>query len=310
MWPIDGGKGINSNIRGTKEVSSGYRPLVDFMVVGAQKCGTTALFEYLKQHPEICMSSKKEVHLFDGPDYSNTWTPAQIDSRYRSEFQDDSLDSAIHSEHLPAERAIDSCTRDQSLVEAGDNPPRTKIFRGEATPIYLFLSEIAGELKRYNPSLKLIVLLRDPAERAISHYYMEKNKGYERFPLWLALLCEPWRLWRCKNRRRHDSAWHRHSYRKRGQYRSQLRNLYRHFDEMQVLVIRTEDLAQRHDSVLNAVFKFLGVSERWPIEHNRVFEGDWGGHRHAVVYWLLRLSYLPETAWMKSIDQQIRIASG
>ena len=95
-----------------------------------------------------------------------------------------------------------------------------------ATPIYLFLPAVAGELKRYNPGLKLIVLLRDPVERAISHFYMEKNRDKEHLPLWLALLAEPFRLRRREDASHVDSHLRRHAYRRRGLYSLQLRNLY------------------------------------------------------------------------------------
>ena len=110
------------------------------------------------------MSSRKEVRLFDAPEYSSDWTPEQIDEHYRPYF-----------EHCSGARV-----------------------RGETTPIYLFFPEIARELERYNLELKLIVLLRDPVERAISHYYMERNRDAERLPLWLALLCEPIHVRRCR----------------------------------------------------------------------------------------------------------------
>ena len=169
-----------------------YRPMLDFMIVGAQKCGTTALAHFRSQHPEIGMASPKEAHLFDSPKYSSDWTPEQIDERYRP--------------------FLEHCTG--------------AAVRGEATPIYMFLPEIAGELKRYNPDLKLIVLLRDPVERAISHFYMEKNRDKEHLPLWLALLAEPFRLRRREDAKHVDSHLRRHSYRRRGLYSLQLRNLY------------------------------------------------------------------------------------
>ena len=56
-------------------MSEPYRPLLDFMIVGVQKGGTNALYRFLREHPEIGMSSRKEVHLFDAPDYSGAWTP-------------------------------------------------------------------------------------------------------------------------------------------------------------------------------------------------------------------------------------------
>ena len=83
------------------------------------------------------------------------------------------------------------------------------------------------------------MLLRDPVERAISHYYMEKNRDKEHRPLWLALLSEGFSLRRCRDARHPDSAMRRHSYRRRGLYSLQLRNLYRFFDEDRVLIVRT-----------------------------------------------------------------------
>lgn len=240
--------------------SGTHKPLVDFMIIGAQKCGTSALHRFLDQHPEIDMASQKEVHLFDSPEYSNAWSPAQIDERYAPHFR--------------------------GRPEAA--------LRGEATPVYLYLPDIAPELKRYNPRLKLIVLLRDPAERAISHYYMEKGRGQEHRPLWLALLAEPLRLARDRNPKAPNSATRWHSYRHRGLYSRQLRNLYRSFDKSSVLVIRNGDLRQRHDAVLRRTLAFLGARQDLRIPAAAVLEGDYPGKAHRLARWLLRLSYLPE----------------
>ena len=167
------------------------------------------------------MASRKEAHLFDAPGYSSAWTPAEIDERYRPFF-----------EH-----------------EAGAR------VRGEATPIYLFLPEVARELARYNPDLKVIVLLRDPVERAISHYYMEKGREREHLPLWLALLREPFRVRRCRDARAFRSAVRTHSYRSRGLYSRQLRKLYRHFEAGSgARPASARDLRKRHDATLRRVF--------------------------------------------------------
>jgi len=237
------------------------------MVIGAQKGGTKALYRFLGRHPEIGMSSRKEVHLFDAPEYSHDWTPEQIDERYRPFF-----------EHCPDAR-----------------------IRGEATPIYLYFPEIARELARYHPRLKLIVLLRDPVERAISHYYMEWNRDWERRPLWQALLLEPFRLRRCRNPRADRSAMRVGSYRTRGLYSRQLRNLYRFFDRAQVLIVHNRDLRENHDGTLRRVFAFLGVSEEVRIPRGVHNEGRRGGRRHRLVSRLLRLSYLRERARMRAL---------
>ena len=244
-----------------------YRPLLDFMIVGAQRCGTTALAQFLSRHPEIAMSSPKEVHLFDGRSYSPDWTPEEIDARYRHVFKEG----------------------------AGAR------LRGEATPMYLFFPEIAGELKRYNPGLKVIVLLRDPVERAISSYYFQKNRGRERRPLWLALLLEPLRIRRPHNPRAIGSLTRVCTYRGRGLYSRQLRNLFRHFDRERVLILRARDLEQRHDAVLRRVFAFLEVDDEVRIAPETVNRADRNGRKHRLVSWLLRLSYLPEFVRMRAL---------
>ena len=176
-------------------------------------------------------------------------------------------------------------------------------FRGEATPVYLFFPEIARELRRYNPGLKLIVLLRDPVERAISSYYFQKHRGKERRPLWLALLLEPLRLRRRHNPRASGSLTRVCAYRRRGLYSLQLRNLYRFFDWEQVLIVRTRDLAQHHHAVLRRVFAFLGVDEGVRIAPVRVHQADRAGRKHRVVSWLLRLSYLAEFARIRALSR-------
>ena len=261
--------------RSVPPMPDAHRPRLGFMIVGAQKCGTTALAHFLSRHPEVGMADPKEAHLFDAPDYSDGWCPKEIDERYRPSF-----------EHCPG-----------------------ATIRGEATPIYMFLPEVARELHRYNPDLKLIVLLRDPVERAISHYYMERARGDERLPLWLALLSEPFRLRRCRDARRADSAMRRHSYRRRGLYSLQLRNLYRHFDRGGVLVIRTQDLLRRHDAVLRQAFAFLGVSGDVRIAPEMVYpdvpgNGGRDGRPHRAVSCLLRLSYLAESARLRALRKQ------
>ena len=249
-----------------------YRPMLGFMIVGAQRCGTSALARFLSRHPEIAMSSPKEVHLFDRPDYSPDWTPEEVDARYRLAFKDG----------------------------AGAR------IRGEATPIYLFFPEIARELRRYNPRLKLIVLVRDPVDRAISSYYLEKNRGRERRPLGLALLIEPLRLRRSHNPRAARSVTRVCAYRRRGLYSRQLRNLFQCFDREQVLIVRTRDLAEHHDAVLRRVFGFLGVNEEVRIEPEMVNQADRGGRKHRVVSWLLRVSYLAESARMRALSRSLR----
>lgn len=246
------------------------RPLVDFMVIGAQKCGTTALASFLAAHPEIGMAAPKETHLFDDPDYGPDWTRTDVDARY---------------------------------AECFDHSARTRL-RGEATPVYLYFPETAAELARYNPDLKVIVLLRDPAERAVSHYYMQRARGAERRPFWLALLLEPFVLRLDGAPRRKGSPTRERGYRARGLYGRQLANLYRHLPRDRVLVVRQADLLADHDGVLRTVFEFLNADPDARVPAARVFVGG-PRPRHRFAKALLRLTFRADTERLRGLGVRL-----
>ena len=233
------------------------KPVVDFVIAGVQKGGTSALWQFLRQHPQIGMALPKEVHLFDAPDYVPDTPVADLDARYRPWFA-----------HWGAVR-----------------------LRGEDTPNYTFMPEIAPQLKRYNAALKLIVLLRDPVRRALSAHRFQRARGRERLPFALALLVEAWRLRRDRAPRRWRSATRQHSYRRRGLYAEQLANLYAHFEPRQVLVLESEELLRNQDAVLRRVFRFLGVDESPLMPLATVFATQHRDGSHRLACALLRLSY-------------------
>src|SRR5690348_9347014 len=110
--------------------------LVDFFIVGVQKGGTTALAEYLGQHPGIQMSRDKEVHHFD-------------------------------NENLDWSRPAHTQLHDQFDWSV------RRVIRGEATPIYIYWPSSLARIKNYNKDAKLIVALRHPSFRAFSHWKWE-----------------------------------------------------------------------------------------------------------------------------------------
>lgn len=115
--------------------------LVQFLIAGAQKSGTSALDAYLRRHPALEMASPKETHFFD--------REAGIDWR------------APDYERLHAHYAL---------------PDR---MRGEATPITLYWTPAHYRVLRYNPDMRFILLFRDPVERAWSHWKMNRANGWE-----------------------------------------------------------------------------------------------------------------------------------
>ncbi|MBV1907092.1 MAG: sulfotransferase [Pseudomonadales bacterium] len=259
------------------------KPRLDFLVAGAQKSGTTALAHYLALHPGLIMAKPKEAHIFDTLKPDSGVSPEQIDSRYAPLFQSDTPPNAS-----PSPSASASAT-------PNTNPKAENLLYGEATPIYMYLEDIPEKMARYNPQLKIIVILRDPVERAISHYYMERSRQNEKLPLWLALLLEPYRLYRKASLASNLQASRRlHSYRSRGLYTRQLLRLHKYFDPKQILILCSKDLANDHKATLTRLFQFLDVSPSQIPEPVKLFVGDPIRSAHYFSRACLKLSYLAE----------------
>lgn len=222
--------------------SSPAEPLVRFVIGGVQKGGTTALAHYLGRQPGVSLPRDKEAHVFDAGDFDDEAPTALVDAGFLPKFE--------------------SAT--------------TTRLHGDATPIYLFLPQAIDRIARYNPAMRWIILLRDPAERAVSHHHMERLRGHERWPLPLALLLERRRLQRAAGSLAEGSSLRIHSYRARGDYAAQLDALFARFPREQVLLLRSEDLRASPDATLSRVCDFLGMQA--PVagaDYAPVFAGDY-----------------------------------
>ena len=120
--------------------SDGRMVLPNFIICGTQRGGTTALYHYLKMHPEVYMSVKKEVHFFD----------------------------------LNFHRGVEWYSRFFSGARYGSYKAV-----GEASPLYMYLEEVPERIHSLLPEAKLIFILRHPVDRAYSHYWHEVKLGFE-----------------------------------------------------------------------------------------------------------------------------------
>jgi hypothetical protein len=202
---------------------------VDFLICGTQKGGTSALFNYLKEHPEICMADRKEVHFFDDESHFVNKNPDY--SKYHLSF---------------------SPKHESQLV-------------GEATPIYMYWHDAPRRIWEYNPNIKLIVLLRNPIERAYSHWNMERFRGADNLPFWDAIINEKERC------RAELPLQHRvYSYIDRGFYLEQLRRLWMYFPIHQVMALKHEHLQNQPSNALRQICEFLGVAPFQSVETKNV----------------------------------------
>jgi hypothetical protein len=197
-------------------VASLSKNKVDFVIAGTQKGGTSALDAYLRTHPEICMAARKEIHFFDN-EYIFRFSPIKYPI-YHSYF----------------------------------NPrPHHRII-GESTPIYMYWLDAPRRIWHYNPRMKIVIVLRNPIERAYSHW--NKNKNADRLTFWDALQKE---RDRCK-----EAFPYQHrvfSYVDRGFYSEQLRRIWQYFPKEQVLLLRNEDLRNSPNDTLQRLADFLGI---------------------------------------------------
>jgi hypothetical protein len=220
--------------------TAGLRPLPDFLILGAQKAGTTALYAYLRWHPQVTGPSFKEVSFFDRH-------YARGERWYRA--------------HLPIRRS--------GIV-------------GEASPSYLFHPLAPERVARMLPRARLIGLLRNPVDRAFSHYQHEVALGREELSFEGALAREDERMQGELERMLRDPsyfsyAWWNYTYAARGRYAEQLERWLDAFPREQLLVLFTEELAADTAGTYRRVLDFLGVDARGLDSYPRIFEREYGG---------------------------------
>jgi hypothetical protein len=210
----------------------------DFLIIGTQRGGTTSLYRYLEQHPNVMPAIlNKGIHYFDtgharGPDW------------YRS--------------HFPT-----SAAKALRRRKAGGGP----IITGEGSPYYCFHPLAVERIARELPDGRFILMLRDPAERAYSHHQHELARGFEDLPFDQALEAEEQRLAGEEERLLSDASYYsfahqHHSYLARGQYLRQVRRWHEHLPPSQLLIVDSSEFFSDPDTVYRAVLRFLGLEER------------------------------------------------
>ncbi len=223
------------------EATEQHRPFPDFLIIGAQKAGTTALYQYLAQHPHVRPAITKEVHYFDTNfERGERW--------YRG--------------HFPRRP-------DRTWHRSG-------FLTGEATPFYLFHPWVPARVAECVPDVKLIVMLRDPVRRAISHFYHEVSLGFESRPLPRALDEEPSMIAGEEHRLARglpsSPAYQHRSYFSRGLYADQLQRWLSHVPREQLLVLPSERLSNDGGESYRRVLDFLGLPDDGRTTFGRIHQ--------------------------------------
>ena len=216
--------------------------LPNFFIIGAAKSGTTSLYYYLKEHPQIYMSPMKEPEFF-------SFLGQKVDRK------DGRQAPGIYAlSDWKEYEALFSGVKDEKII-------------GEASPSYIYVPEVPLRIRQYISDPKFIAILRDPAERAYSHFNMRLNKLSHKVGEPITNFAE---VLKAEDQRIKDGwacGWH---YKKRGFYYEQLKRYYELFGRNRIRVFLYEDLRSDPPKVLQEIFRFLGVDESFVPDFEKV----------------------------------------
>ena len=237
--------------------------MINFIIAGVQKSGTTSLANLLNQHSKIKIPAEKELHFFDDETipWSNT---ALVASLYLERFK---------------------CTYKENML------------LGDATPIYCYWQPCMQRIWNYNPNMRIVLCLRNPVERAYSHWTMEHNRNWDSLTFAEAIKYEDSRC------REALPFQHRvYSYISRGFYSEQLRRLWQFFPKTQTLILRHDDLAKDSLAVLECIHRFLGLDRELPSTHSvNTNRGRYGSHMDSHVRSQLQAIFNPEISQLEQM---------
>jgi len=198
-----------------------YEP--SFLIIGGIRCGTTSLVRYLEQHPAIRIPATKEVHYFD-------WNSNRSTAWYRSWFP---------------------------LMRPGKHEA---VLAGESSPSYLMDPDVPARVAATMPSVRIILLVRNPVERAYSHFRLRRGRAYEPMESFADTLAdEPTRRKKAAARQQRTGA-AIDCYFHQGEYAIGLERWLAQFDQDQILTIQSERLFANPKDAYGTALDFLGLS--------------------------------------------------
>lgn len=220
-------------------ITSPWRKLPEFIIIGCTRSGTVALNKYLNQHTNIKMASRKEIHYFNkeihykqGIRWYKSFFPIKIFNK--------------------------------------------KSISGEATPDYIHNPKVAKRIKKLNPNIKLIIVLRNPTDRAFSHYHYMKRTKRENLSFEDAIKNENDRIGKEKELKQYDGEnFRRYSYLDRGLYLEQIQHWEKFFSRNQILIVENNDLQKHVQSTTDNVVNFLGLEKQTINDKSNVNVGKY-----------------------------------
>ncbi len=231
--------------------------LPDFFIVGAAKAGTTSIYQYLKQHPEIYLPPIKEVNYF-----CSDIRPENFRTDYaRSVY----LNVDAYIEGGMKDEVFHGFIQNWEQYKKIFNPAAGKNAIGELSNTYLFSEVAAKNIYEKFPQAKIIMILRNPVERAFSHYQMDLRNGLVKEDFITEFNNDRYRLpkgWGISN-----------LYYELGLYSEQVKRFMQFFKREQILVLLHDNFVNHEKSSFHMICKFLNVNENFEfnfsVKHNQ-----------------------------------------
>lgn len=217
--------------------------MVDFFVIGAVKAGTTSLHKYLEQHPAIEMSRAKWTRFFHVDEIHLDFE--ELSAKYGSALMRESQARFRMMCHAGIPRSFDR------YLEQWDFSREGKV-RGEISPTYMYDPHACDRIHARFPQAKILVVIRDPVQRAISHFVMDlANNWVPEKDLFMALRREPWRV--------DEFWWGLRHYLRHGLYSRYLGRILEVFGHDRCKILLYDDMLSSPGSFMNEITDFLGV---------------------------------------------------
>lgn len=251
--------------------------LPNFLVIGAARSGTTALYQALAKHPEIFMSSVKEPNFFA--------------------FEEGTLDFRGPGAEF-VNNSVAKLTDYRDLFAAAGASDAGPTVVGEASPLYLFSSVAPRRIAETLGPVKLIAVLRNPTDQAFSHYLYARAQMVEPLESFeAALAAEPQRL---------AANWQPlFQYSRFPRYGEQLARFLEHFPRENVLVHLYDDFVADPEQVYRSIFAFLGVDQEFSPPTERVNRG--GVPRNAGLQRLVMRPTVLSPVLRKVLPEAVRL---
>jgi len=209
----------------------------NFMIIGQVKCGTSSLYRYLTQHPQILPAIKKEIQFWN----------LKSHSKRKLEW---------YLSHFPA------ISSEQNLIT------------GEATPYYFNCQSTAKQVFRLFPNLKLIILLRNPIDQVVSHYYMKVRINREKLSLKQAIFSGLFNSIQLANSNLTNYC-DNNLYLKNGIYIEMISEWMEIFPKNQFFIVKSEDLFADPATIVKQIFQFLEVEPYQLQEYSNSSRGNY-----------------------------------